>query len=93
VGVNLVFLLARIEQATGRLRRLRDLIAPVQAAASDAPVSAGRPTASRHDHVLDFFVQLVRQENRRNSMRDLMSGTTELLARRVTERSPPSSPR
>jgi hypothetical protein len=30
-----------------------------------------------------FFVLLVRQENRRHSVRDLPSGTTELLARRV----------
>jgi site-specific recombinase len=78
VSVGLVFLLARIEQLIARLRQLRDLVLPVEAAALD-PAAAGRARA------LDFFLRLVRQENRRNSVRDLFRGTTELLARRVTE--------
>jgi site-specific recombinase len=78
VSVGLVFLLARIEQIVERLRQLRDLVLPVDAAAPD-PAAAGRARA------LDFFLRLVRQENRRNSVRDLFRGTTELLARRVTE--------
>ncbi len=78
VSVGLVFLLARIEQIVERLRQLRDLVLPVDAAMLD-PAAAGRARA------LDFFLRLVRQENRRNSVRDLFRGTTELLARRVTE--------
>jgi site-specific recombinase len=69
VSVDLVFLLARIEQAIARLRQLRDLALP----------------ATARGRVIDFFLTLVRQENRRNSVRDLFRGTTELLARRITE--------
>jgi site-specific recombinase len=77
VGVNLVFLLARIEQIIARVRLLHALAAPDD-------VTAELPEDD-HGRRLDFFVQLVRQENRRNSLRDLFRGTTELLARRVTE--------
>jgi site-specific recombinase len=75
VGVNLVFLLARIEQILARLRELRELLVP------DAPGAEG----GAHSREIEFFLRLVRQENRRNSVRDLFRGTTELLARRVTE--------
>ncbi|HEY9192852.1 MAG TPA: site-specific recombinase [Methyloversatilis sp.] len=75
VGVNLVFVLARIEQIAERLRLLRTLALPD--AADDAATLRRRATA--------FFVQLVQQENRRHSLRDLFAGTTQLLARRVTE--------
>jgi site-specific recombinase len=78
VSVGLVFLLARIEKIVERLRQLRDLVRPVDAAMPD-PAAAGRARS------LDFFLRLARQENRRNSVRDLFRGTTELLARRVTE--------
>jgi site-specific recombinase len=79
VAVHLVFLLARIEQVIGRIRTLRDLVAP-------APVPSGAGAAAEfRARALAFFVQLVRQENRRNSVRDLLHGTSELLARRVTE--------
>jgi len=81
VSVDLVFLLARIEQVIARLRLLRDLVVPGDAA-PDAAVAA---EAAARDRALDFFLRLVRQENRRNSVRDLFRGTTELLARRVTE--------
>ena len=77
VGVNLVFLLARIEQIIARLRLLHRLGEPDDAAEQAPADGRGRR--------LEFFVQLVRQENRRNSLRDLFRGTTELLARRVTE--------
>ncbi|MDQ1342310.1 MAG: hypothetical protein QG571_927 [Pseudomonadota bacterium] len=75
VGVNLVFLLARIEQILARLRELRELLVP------QAPAATGEA----HSREFGFFLRLVRQENRRNSLRDLFRGTTELLARRVTE--------
>jgi len=78
VSVELVFLLARIEQIIARLRQLRDLVTPIDAAVPDAPVVS-------RARAIDFFLRLVRQENRRNSVRDLFRGTTELLARRVTE--------
>lgn len=75
VGVNLVFVLARIEQIVERLRLLRTLVEP--APEDDAPTVRAR--------AIDFFLGLVRQENRRHSVRDLFQGTTQLLARRVTE--------
>ena len=75
VGVNLVFLLARIEQIADRLRLLRTLALPD----ADDGCTASRARA------IDFFLRLVQQENRRNSLRDLFAGTTQLLARRVTE--------
>jgi site-specific recombinase len=78
VSVNLVFLLARIEQIIERLRLLRSLLVPGHAAGPD-------PAAAARARALDFFLRLVRQENRRNSVRDLFRGTVELLARRVTE--------
>jgi site-specific recombinase len=74
VGVGLVFLLSRLERALERLRVLVDLLAP----AADPPAPAARAR--------DFFFALVRQQNRRNSVADLLRGNTELLARRVTER-------
>lgn len=75
VGINLVFLLARIEQILARLRQLRDLVMPMGSAMEGAAYA----------HAIDFFLRLVRQENRRNSVRGLFRGTVELLARRVTE--------
>jgi site-specific recombinase len=78
VGVSLVLLLARIEQLIARMRILRDLVTPGEDTLADAP-------EARRARSLDFFLLLVRQENRRNSVRDQLSGITELLARRVTE--------
>jgi len=75
VGVNLVFLLARIEQVLARLRELRELLVP------QVPGAAGEA----YGREIEFFLRLVRQENRRNSVRDFFRGTTELLARRITE--------
>ncbi|WP_018412423.1 site-specific recombinase [Methyloversatilis thermotolerans] len=75
VGVNLVFILARIEQIVQRLKLLRSLALP----------AAGQDPLDMRRQAIDFFVDLVRQENRRHSVRDLFNGTTQLLARRVTE--------
>ena len=75
VDVGLVFQLARIDASLARLRLLRDMLLP---ATGDAQ--------SRHGRLVAFFQRLVRQENRRNSISDLLSSTTELVARRVTER-------
>jgi len=75
VDVDLVFLLARMEQMIERMRVLRDL---------SAPPAGAEPVAARL-RAFDFFLRLVRQENRRNSVRDLFSGITELTARRITE--------
>jgi site-specific recombinase len=82
VNVNLVFVLTRIEQHIARLRQLRDLVSV------DETAGLGADRADRADRarVIDFFLQLIRQQNRRNSVRDLFRGTGELLARRVTER-------
>lgn len=77
VGVNLVFVLARIEQIVDRLRLLRTLVLP-------DPDEAEKPLAARA-RAIEFFLRLVQQENSRNSLRDLFAGTTQLLARRVTE--------
>jgi len=78
VSVDLVYLLARIELTIERVRRLRGLLVPGDAASPE-------PAAAARERAVDFFLRLVRQENRRNSVRDLFRGTTELLARRVTE--------
>jgi site-specific recombinase len=75
VAVNLVFLLARVEQVMARLRLLRDLIAP----------RLPRSAAETRRLSIDFVIRLVRQENRRHSVRDLFAGMIDLLARRVTE--------
>jgi len=78
VSVDLVYLLSRIESTIARLRRLRTLLVAPGPAIADV-------AAAERDRAIDFFLLLVRQENRRNSVRDLFRGTTELLARRVTE--------
>ena len=78
VSVDLVFLLARIEQID------RAAAAAARARTAGAEARDGRPSARRADRDR-LFPALVRQENRRNSVRDLFRGTTELLARRVTE--------
>jgi len=88
VGVNLVFVLARLEQQIARLRYLRALAIPrhqvrasspamAPAGAGVAPVPVASPVA--------FLTQLVRFESRRHRIGALFEGTTELLARRVTE--------
>jgi site-specific recombinase len=75
VSVGLVFQLAQIEHSLIRLRLLqgllRDTLTP--------------PPAGARERVIEFFLMLVRQENRRHSVSDLLSSTFELLARRATE--------
>lgn len=75
VGVNLVFVLARIEQLVERLLLLRQLVLP------DAADDTGR----RRARAVHFMLRLIRAENRRNRMGEIFEGTTQLLARRVTE--------
>ena len=75
VGVTLVFVLARIEQLVARMKLLRQLAVP------DAK-DAGEPTRTR---ALHFMLTLIRAESRRNRFGEIFEGTTQLLARRVTE--------
>lgn len=75
VGVNLVFVLARIEQLVERLKLLRQLAVPDEA---DTPEAVRGRT-------VDFTVRLIGNESRRHRLGDLFEGTTQLLARRVTE--------
>jgi site-specific recombinase len=75
VAVDLVFVMARIGQAIERLRVIRNALAV-----------ASEPTGpAARERVIRVFLALVRQENRRHSLRDLFRGNVELLARRVTE--------
>jgi site-specific recombinase len=75
VGVNLVFVLARTEQLVDRLRILRQLAVPDENTA----------LADRRTKAVEFMVHLIRAENGRNRFGELFQGTTQLLARRVTE--------
>lgn len=86
VGVNLVFALARIEQLVERLRLLRTLALPdvveaKEVGAHDVPQAHQTARARR----VDFLVRLIRSASQRNRIGDLFEGTTQLLARRVTE--------
>lgn len=75
VGVNLVFVLARIEQIVARMRLLRRLAVPdAEEPGTDVRVAGVR-----------FMRDLIRAENRRNRFTELFDGTVQLLARRVTE--------
>ncbi len=75
VGVNLVFILARTEQLVERLRVLRRLAVP----------DADETPEQIRTRAVDFTVRLIRAENRRHRFTELFDGTTQLLARRVTE--------
>jgi site-specific recombinase len=75
VGVNLVFVLARAEQLVERLRLLRLLAVP----------DADTTDATRRTRIVEFMTRLIRAENRRNRFGEIFEGTTQLLARRVTE--------
>ncbi|MBA3853150.1 MAG: site-specific recombinase [Gemmatimonas sp.] len=75
VGVTLVFVLARIEQLVARMRLLRLLAVPDAKDSRDA-------TRTR---AVQFMATLIRAENRRNRFGEIFDGTTQLLARRVTE--------
>jgi site-specific recombinase len=71
-GVQLTYLLTRIEQIIARLRML-------------VALSCAPPGAATQRAVLGFFLLLVLEENRKHSMRHLWRVNTDLLARRVTE--------
>lgn len=75
VGVNLVFVLARTEQLVERLRVLRLLAVP----------DVGTTEATIRTRIVEFMGRLIRAENRRNRFGEIFEGTTQLLARRVTE--------
>ena len=75
VGVDLVFVLARTEHLVERLRVLRKLVVPD----ADDTIDARRVRA------VGFMSLLIQAENRRNRFGELFEGTTQLLARRVTE--------
>lgn len=71
-GVQLTYLLARIEQIIARLRTLLAL-------------SCAAPGAETQRAVIGFFLLLVLEEKRKHSLRHLWRVNTDLLARRVTE--------
>ncbi len=74
VDVGLVFQLARVDECLGRLRVLIALLIA-------SPFDKG----DEHPRLIHFAQQLVRQENRRNSVSDLVKSTFDLVARRITE--------
>ncbi len=75
VGVTLVFVLARIEQLVARMKLLRQLAVP----------DANEPVEATRTRAVQFTATLIRAENRRNRFGEIFDGTTQLLARRVTE--------
>lgn len=75
VGVNLVFVLARIEQLVDRMRLLRKLAVP----------DPETPGSDARLHGVHFMRDLIRAENRRNRFTELFDGTVQILARRVTD--------
>jgi site-specific recombinase len=75
VSVDLVYLLARIEDSLERMQLLLGLLC-----APNANAAAERPRA-----IARFIVLLVRAEGRRYSLRDQFVGALQLVARRVTE--------
>lgn len=75
VDVRLIFKLRRIEQFVERMRQLREIAAPP----TDSPL------AEQRARMVEFALSLIDAQARRNSIRELFSGTVELVARRVTE--------
>jgi len=75
VSVDLVYLLARIEDSIERMQLLLALAC--------APSST--TAAERRASIARFIVLLVRAEGRRYSLRDQFVGALQLVARRVTE--------
>mgnify|MGYP001502789928 CR=1 FL=1 len=75
VDVRLIFKLRRIEQFVARMRQLREIAAPP----TDSPL------AEQRARMVEFALSLIDAQARRNSIRELFSGTVELVARRVTE--------
>lgn len=75
VSVDLVYLLARIEDSIERMQ----LLLALACAPSSSDLAERRRTIAR------FIVLLVRAEGRRYSVRDQFVGALQLVARRVTE--------
>ena len=71
-GVHLTYLLKRIEQIVARIELLISLLSSEDEA----------QTQQRHT---SFLIDLVREENRRYSVQDLVANSLQLLARQVTE--------
>jgi site-specific recombinase len=67
--------LARIEQLVARMKLLRQLAVP----------DASEPVEATRTRAVQFTATLIRAENRRNRFGEIFDGTTQLLARRVTE--------
>lgn len=72
VSVSLTYHLLRLEQHIERMRLLIQLVDPV-------------PSPSQGEAMLRLFLQLVKAENRKNSLHDVLRQNTELLALQVTE--------
>ncbi|GAA5171668.1 site-specific recombinase [Viridibacterium curvum] len=71
-AVKLTWHLTRAEQIIERMHTMLGLLKPAEA--------TPRVTAA-----MQFLIELVRAEARRNSVRDLVSGVTDLLSMQVTE--------
>ncbi|SCK27364.1 site-specific recombinase [Vogesella sp. LIG4] len=72
VSISLTYHLLRLEQHIERLRSVLRLLDPGLGPATDGTL-------------FTLLAELVRAENRKYSVRDVFTGTTELLARQVTE--------
>lgn len=72
VSVSLTYHLLRLEQHIERMQILLELVDPV-------------PSPNWGPSFLRLFLQLVRAENRKHSLRDVLRQNTELLALQVTE--------
>ncbi|WP_034640738.1 site-specific recombinase [Chitinilyticum aquatile] len=72
VSVSLTYHLLRLEQHIERMQILLELVDPV-------------PSPNWGPAFLRLFLQLVRAENRKHSLRDVLRQNTELLALQVTE--------
>ena len=72
VSVSLTYHLLRLEQHIERMQTLLELVNPL-------------PSADQGPARLQLFLELVRAENRKHSLRDVFRRNTELLALQVTE--------
>lgn len=72
VSVSLTYHLLRLEQHIERMQTLLELVTP-------------QPTQEQGAARLQLFLELVRAENRKHSLRDVLRQNTELLALQVTE--------
>lgn len=72
VSVSLTYHLLRLEQHIERMQTLLELVTP-------------QPSSEQGPARLQLFLELVRAENRKHSLRDVFRQNTELLALQVTE--------